>query len=173
MSLESPTNGILGILDRYGIDQRLSPLLDRIHQIQGTSLLGQARLVQNAQNALDALVVHYPLAIVTAREQRSTESILEEFDLQKFFSCVATARTCRFSKPHPAPVIWAADQLKLEPRGCLMVGDTAVDILAGKRAGAQTVGVLSGFGESAELCAAGADLILDSVAELPEILVHN
>ncbi len=51
-----------------------------------------------------------------------------------------------------------------------MIGDTAVDVQAGRAAGAQTVGVLSGFGEAYELEAAGADLILASVADLPAVL---
>jgi len=45
-----------------------------------------------------------------------------------------------------------------------------VDIHAGKAAGAQTVGVLCGFGEEKELKRAGADLILPSPAELVDVL---
>ena len=52
-----------------------------------------------------------------------------------------------------------------------MVGDTVVDIHAAKRAGAQAVGVLCGFGERQELIDAGADLILDSAAALADILL--
>jgi phosphoglycolate phosphatase len=52
-----------------------------------------------------------------------------------------------------------------------MIGDTTVDIRAGVNAGAQTVGVLSGFGHEKELVKAGADIILDSVADLPDVLL--
>jgi N-acetyl-D-muramate 6-phosphate phosphatase len=45
-----------------------------------------------------------------------------------------------------------------------------VDILAGKRAGAQAVGVLCGFGERAELERCGADLILDHTADLAKVI---
>ena len=51
-----------------------------------------------------------------------------------------------------------------------MVGDTTVDIRAGKSAGAQTVGVLCGFGEEDELRKRGADMILTSTAELVQVL---
>jgi len=51
-----------------------------------------------------------------------------------------------------------------------MVGDTTVDIRAGKAAGAQTVGVLCGFGTERELRRAGADLILDNTYELMAVL---
>jgi phosphoglycolate phosphatase-like HAD superfamily hydrolase len=52
-----------------------------------------------------------------------------------------------------------------------MVGDTTVDIRAGKAAGAQTAGVLCGFGTQDELLRTGADLILKSTPELTNYLL--
>jgi phosphoglycolate phosphatase len=52
-----------------------------------------------------------------------------------------------------------------------MVGDTSVDIRAGKAAGAQTAGVLCGFGQEAELRRMGADLILPTTPLLVEALL--
>ena len=51
-----------------------------------------------------------------------------------------------------------------------MIGDTTVDILAAKAAGAQSVGVLCGFGERHELARNGADLIVDTTAMLSQVL---
>lgn len=48
-----------------------------------------------------------------------------------------------------------------------MIGDTTVDMRAGKAAGAQTLGVLCGFGEEDELKQLGADLIVKSTSDLP------
>jgi phosphoglycolate phosphatase-like HAD superfamily hydrolase len=45
-----------------------------------------------------------------------------------------------------------------------------VDIRAGKSAGAQTVGVLCGFGEEPELKKMGADLILQDTTKLLNVL---
>jgi phosphoglycolate phosphatase-like HAD superfamily hydrolase len=45
-----------------------------------------------------------------------------------------------------------------------------VDIRAGKAAGCQTVGVLCGFGEEAELRKKGANLVLQGTSELVEFL---
>jgi len=70
----------------------------------------------------------------------------------------------------PGPVIEAARALGVAPEDCLMVGDTRADILAGRRAGAQTVGVLCGFGEREDLEACGADAILASTAEVGRLL---
>jgi phosphoglycolate phosphatase len=52
-----------------------------------------------------------------------------------------------------------------------MVGDTTIDIRAARAAGAQSAAVLSGFGERRELERAGADVVLESVADLPGLLL--
>jgi phosphoglycolate phosphatase len=53
---------------------------------------------------------------------------------------------------------------------CLVVGDTASDILSARRAGTRAVGVLCGFGTRRMLEEAEADLIFDSTAALAELL---
>jgi phosphoglycolate phosphatase len=85
---------------------------------------------------------------------------------------VVTARSTRHTKPHPEPVLRAAEELAVAPRDCLIVGDTTVDIRAGRAAGAQTVGVLCGFGEQDELERAGADLIVTTTADLASVLLE-
>lgn len=54
-----------------------------------------------------------------------------------------------------------------------MVGDTTVDIRAGRAAGAQTAGVLSGFGERAELTEAGANVVFDRTLDLADLLLDE
>jgi phosphoglycolate phosphatase-like HAD superfamily hydrolase len=95
---------------------------------------------------------------------------LNQFNLAPYFKCIATDQTCEHTKPFPDPIFWAAKEMGTPPDACLMVGDTTVDIRAGKAAGAQTVGVLCGFGEEGELRKYGADMILTSPAELVQVL---
>ena len=83
---------------------------------------------------------------------------------------MASAQTAPHTKPYPDPVLWAAKTLNVPVEHCLMIGDTTVDILAGKRAGAQTIGVLCGFGSRKEIERAGASLILDHTADLEAAL---
>jgi phosphoglycolate phosphatase len=123
--------------------------------------------------ALTRLHVSYPMAIVSTRGERGVRAFLDQFGLAPLFHCVASGRTCRRTKPHPAPLLWAARQMGLPPEACLMVGDTTVDILTARAAGAQSVGVLCGFGERAELERAGADLILNTTQELEGVLLGS
>ena len=71
---------------------------------------------------------------------------------------------------HPDPILFAARQMGVPPETCLMIGDTTVDMRAGKAAGAKTVGVLCGFGQEAELHHAGADLILATTSLITSAL---
>jgi phosphoglycolate phosphatase len=51
-----------------------------------------------------------------------------------------------------------------------MVGDGPQDIEAGRRAGCRTIGVLGGFLPAERLSAAQPDVLIESLAELPQIL---
>lgn len=168
MAAETPVNAAVVLADRLGLDNLLIPVMERLHGPSEDK--PQAPLIGGVQQALDTLHQHYPLAVITARAQYSTDTFLDHHRLRPYFQCVATARTCGRSKPHPAPLLWAAEQMGIPAEACLMVGDTPIDIHAGVAAGAQTIGVLCGFGYRGELLDAGADLILDSTAELPTVL---
>jgi N-acetyl-D-muramate 6-phosphate phosphatase len=128
------------------------------------------RLIPDVDSLVPALAQRFPLAVISANAEASTLGFLDHFGLRPYFRCVATARTCSRTKPFPDPVLWSAAQMGVEPSACLMIGDTTVDVRAGRTAGAQTVGVLCGFGEEPELRRAGADLILSKTGDLAKIL---
>ena len=170
MALEGPANSLVWLVDSLGLDELASRVMDAFYLLRGAPPAERTRLIAGVRETLVTLHARYPLAIVSARDRRSTHAFLDQHGLRGLFRAVASARTCRRTKPHPAPVLWAARALGVDPQACLMVGDATPDIRAGKAAGAQVVGVLSGFGERAELERAGADLILNSVADLPRVL---
>ena len=170
MATEAPGNFMLGMPDRLGIDGTIAAWGDALYR-RGLGKAGAPfLLIEGVSEMLARLQPHYPLSVVSARGQRSTEHFLEQFELRPFFRCVATAQTCQHTKPYSDPILWAAEQMGVPPEACLMIGDTTVDIRAGKAAGAQTVAVLCGFGDEAELRRAGADLILPGTANLAETL---
>jgi len=170
MCAETPGNFVYHILDRLNLDDEVGRLFCYISQ---HSLARRSRsffLVQGVREMLGVLHRRYPLSVVSARDEGSTHAFLRQFELAPLFTTVVTALTCQYTKPFPDPVCWAAAQMGVSPENCLMVGDTVMDIRAGKTAGAQTVGVLCGFGQERELFRAGADLIVPHTAALAEIL---
>jgi HAD superfamily hydrolase (TIGR01549 family) len=69
-------------------------------------------------------------------------------------------------KPSPEPVTACAGRLRVEEGRSLFVGDTDIDVLAGKRAGTFTVGVLTGVDDYETLLAQRPNMILPGVREL-------
>lgn len=171
MATESPGNFIFGIPDRLGIDDEIAAIGDSIYRLGLGKGPKPFTLIPGVKEMLVQLQTHYPMAVVSARGGRSTGWFLAQFELRPLFQCVATAQTCEHTKPYPDPIEWAAQQMGVNPQDCLMIGDTTVDILAAKAAGAQSVGVLCGFGVRDELIEAGADLIIDETSLLTSNLV--
>lgn len=167
MKTETPGNIALGMFDKLGIDDKLYCLGDYFYRLGLGRSSQPFHIISGVRQMLEGLSYHYPLSIVSARGHRSTMRFLEQYQLAGYFTCIVTGHTCEHTKPFPDPVLWAARQMALPPEECLMIGDTVVDIIAGKAAGAQTVGVLCGFGQEYELQMAGADLI---ISETPKII---
>jgi len=173
MGVESPGNFLVGIPDRLGMDRQLAGVVNFVNRLGLGRYHTEFWLIPQIKEMLEALRPHYRMAVVSARDERSTAAFLAQFSLAPYFDAVVTAHTCEHTKPYPDPVVWAADRMGYSPEQCVMVGDTTVDIRAGKSAGAQTVGVLCGFGEEKELTRSGADLILPSTALLAEVLLER
>jgi HAD superfamily hydrolase (TIGR01549 family) len=171
MEAEAPANFLMGLPDRIGLDKEIFALKDWLVR-QSKKKTRPFQLVPGTREMLESLSQHYPLAIVSARDTSSTMQFLDQFNLAAFFKCIATDQTCEHTKPFADPIIWASREMGVPPEACLMVGDTTVDIQAGKAAGAQSVGVLCGFGEADELRKYGADMILHFTAELVHVLVE-
>jgi phosphoglycolate phosphatase len=72
-------------------------------------------------------------------------------------------------KPDPLHLATLLDGLGVSGRHALMVGDHPMDILAGKRAGMRTAGVLTGRTTRDELMGAGADYVLESASQLTKL----
>ncbi len=167
---ESPGNMLMGIPDRLGLDDELAAFVDWVTR-NNPPPLKHFMLIQGVDEMLASLHGKYPMAVVTARGENGTMQFLDQYDLLKYFDVVVTALTAEHTKPYPDPILHAAEVMGVPAKNCLMIGDTTVDIRAGKAAGAQTVGVLCGFGEEAELRKHGANLILDTTATLHKTLL--
>jgi HAD superfamily hydrolase (TIGR01509 family) len=169
MWIEAPGNALLGLADTLGIDDEMVAVvhwLSRHRRYSSKKFL----LVPGVDKMLKQLQGRYPMAVVSARDESSTMAFLEQFDLAKYFDVIVTGQSVKYTKPYPDPILFAAQKMNVAPENCLMIGDTTVDIRAGKSAGAQTVGVLCGFGEEPELKRLGADMILEDTTKLAETL---
>lgn len=169
MWLEAPGNALLSYADRLGLDDEMVAVINwlALHRKHTET---KFLLVPGVDELLKQLHGRYPMAVVSARDERGTLRFLEAFGLNKYFDVIVSGLSAEHTKPYPDPILYAAKKMNVAPEACLMIGDTTVDIRAGKSAGAQTVGVLCGFGEEAELRRFDADEIIESTPKLLELL---
>ena len=171
MNMENPAQKVLFYSDKWGWDTFIHKTVLFIRRIlKPFKSKNNYLTIEGIQDMIPKLAQHYPLAVASAGDRETVLNFLENAGIQQYFTVIATALTCPHTKPFADPLVWAALQMGVLPEHCVMVGDTTVDILAGKNAGTQTVGVLCGFGEKAELEDLKPNLMLETTALLGEIL---
>ena len=183
MAAETPVHAAYALLDQLGLDAPVSRLRARLKAVKARGAdPGGTRSIQAAdevphdmmagvQQMLEALATHYPMCTITTGTAPRVERFLEHYKVRELFTAVVGAQTTVRMKPHPEPLLFAAKAMGVAPQECLMIGDTTIDIRTGKSAGAQTVGVLCGFGTESELRRTGADVILRTTSDLLAVLM--
>lgn len=169
MWVESPGNALLGYADKLGMDDEMGAFISWFSRARPNTTK-KFFLIPGVDEMLAALQGRFPMSVVSARHEKSTMHFLEQFDLVKYFDTIITGLSAPHTKPFPDPIYLAAERMGVKAGECLMIGDTTVDIRAGRSAGAQTVGVLCGFGEEKELREMGADLILSTTPDVVKVL---
>jgi len=125
---------------------------------------------------LDALVDSgVRIAVATSKVDHSAVSILEHFELEKYFEVISGSDELGVSRGTKALVIaHALSELKVQDnQGIVMIGDREHDIHGAKEHGLESIGVLWGYGDEVELSTAGAGHIVASVSELHGLLIPN
>jgi len=132
---------------------------------------GYARsvLMPGAEAALAGLS-GLPLAIATHKPRATTLPLLAHLRLLDRFAIVVAGDDVERHKPHPEPLLVVASRLAVEPRRLVMVGDGPQDVLAGRAAGARTVGVPGCFAAREDLVGAGPDVLLEDLSALPALI---
>jgi HAD superfamily hydrolase (TIGR01549 family) len=161
MRAESPVQHVLARLDAFSMDGPVHRLIEHLEHSDG-----QTRLTPGAREIVAEWSTRFRLGVVSAGPESTVRRFLVEHGLDRSMEVVVSGLTCSRTKPHPMPIVHAARVLAHNATDVLMVGDTTVDIVAGRKAGAQTVGVLTGFGDRAELERAGATAIVDDLPQL-------
>ncbi|MDD6207156.1 MAG: HAD family hydrolase [Clostridiales bacterium] len=115
------------------------------------------------------------LGVATSKPDVFANRILEHFGLSRYFTVICGASLDHKVLSTKAAVIREAlSELKIRPEETeekvLMIGDRKHDILGAREAGICCLGVEFGYAEPGELKEYGASYIVQTVAELHEIL---
>jgi phosphoglycolate phosphatase len=112
-------------------------------------------------------------AIVTNKQQRFASGLLEQLALHPWIDLVVGGDTCERRKPDPQPLLHACDFLHAAPSRTLMVGDSIHDVQAARAAGIAVVCVPYGYNEGQDPRTLPCDALLDTLADLPGMLLGN
>lgn len=116
---------------------------------------------------LDRLVAdRIPIGVVSNKAHDFTLQCVDAFLSDWKWDVLIGAREGHPRKPDPAGALEAAAVLGVAPEDCLFVGDSDVDMMTARNAGMRAIGVSWGFRPVEELNWAGAEVILETPADL-------
>jgi HAD superfamily hydrolase (TIGR01509 family) len=154
--------------DLLGVDDRESAALVQCYRARfekaAPSLVKPAPGLEAALSAFPNI----PMAVVTTKAVEPARIVLRALQIEARFGAVVGVDTVRRPKPDPEGMRVALARLGVGAAHAVVVGDTVMDVLAGREAGARTVAVLGGHGDEDELRAAGPDAVIPDLWRLAE-----
>lgn len=110
------------------------------------------------------------ISLLTTKAQDQADTIIDHFELRKYFDLIRGRRNGIAHKPSAEPLLLICKDLNMQISNTLMVGDTELDIQCGKNAGALTCGLTYGYRTREFIEMENPDFILDSIMDLEKIL---
>jgi len=103
----------------------------RFLEIYRGALSRETRLFPGMDQVLDALAsLNIKTGVVTNKPAWLTDPLLAELGLRARFACVVSGDTVAERKPHPLPLLHAAQLAEVSPSECVYVGDAERDVQA-------------------------------------------
>jgi phosphoglycolate phosphatase len=99
--------------------------------------------------------------VITNKPSPFTQPLLRQFGILHYFDLVYSGDTFAEKKPHPMPLLKAAQQLGFGVEECLMIGDSSNDINAAKACGMPCAGVRGGYNHGRDIAECKPDWVLD------------
>jgi len=124
------------------------------------------KILPGVEETLEALsALGLPLAVATNKNGPLAREILEYLGLAKYFREIVGAGEGFPPKPAPDTLIEIARRLGLPPGGIAYLGDSPLDISAGRAAGMETVGIPTGYYPAGDLGKEKPTLLCHSIRE--------
>ena len=149
--------------------ERMNRLFERFIELYRARIDMASRPYPGVVEALDGFAAAGArLVVCTNKRTDLSLALLDALDLTRRFVAVVGPDKAGAAKPDPRHLLFAIDAAGGAADHALMVGDSSTDVGAAKAAGVPVVAVSFGYNDvpAAEL---GADVLIDSFAELPPI----
>jgi HAD superfamily hydrolase (TIGR01549 family) len=132
-------------------------------------LMSEVEPLEGARELIEDLKERgHAVVLASSAKAHEVEHYLDLLDARELADSWTTSADVEATKPEPDLVVAAVE--KAGGGGAVMVGDSTWDCEAAKRAGLDTIAVLTGGFSAAELRDAGALVVYSSITELRESL---
>ena len=112
----------------------------------------------------------YLIGCVTNKAEQFTTPLLKSLGIFDYFKIVISGDTLEKKKPDPLPLIHSANFFKLNPKECLMLGDSVSDVKASRAAGFNIICMSYGYNHGNNIADENPDLVIDSMRQLRDYL---
>lgn len=128
-------------------------------------------LFPGVEQLLGTLARHgYKWGIVTNKVEHLALPLVEHLGLADDCAVTVGGDTASHPKPHPAPLLYAAEKAGFAPEQCIYVGDDERDIVAGKAAGMPTIAAAYGYCGLSEVEGWQADAIARTPGDIWQLV---
>ncbi|MBI5917828.1 MAG: HAD-IA family hydrolase [Nitrosomonadales bacterium] len=125
--------------------------------------LGMAELIDELEQR------RLPWGIVTNKPHRFTLPLMQALGYAERAACLVSGDTCAHAKPHPAPMLHAAELMGIAASHCLYLGDDLRDMQAGRAAGMKSIIARYGYIDAhTDLASWQADGMIDNPSKLTD-----
>ncbi len=158
---------LIGKLDGEPSDEEFDKAYPIFLDLYAENTSKRSLLYPGVREGLDYLkAAGYALGCVTNKAAQFTVPLLKDLGVYADFSIVVSGDTLEHKKPHPAPLLHAAEFFKVDPANALMVGDSISDVKAARAAGFSVACVPYGYNHGDDIRMAKPDLVIESIAAL-------
>lgn len=153
----------MGPFDLDKVMARVNDVIDlyEMEAATSTTLFEDTRYVLQSIKKLGLKI-----AMVTNNGKRATEFMLNRFDLQGFFDIVVTRNDGLRLKPYPDGIMWVMSKAGSIGERTLFVGDSPIDVKAGKEAGVVVAILKNSFFSSLGDFEVEPDYLLDHLSDV-------
>ncbi len=103
------------------------------------------------------------LSVASNRPREFSNIVLRQLKIYKYFDYILCADQIKRPKPYPDIINKILKKFSLTKEETIYVGDMAVDVQAGRRAGVKTAAVLTGSSSKKEILKAKPNIILKDI----------
>ncbi|MDQ5769333.1 phosphoglycolate phosphatase [Thiothrix subterranea] len=159
-------------LDGYPDAELFARAMPIFMELYAENTSKRSRLYDGVLEGLDFLQSCPGLKIgcVTNKAEQFTLPLLTDLGIVDRFEIIISGDSLPEKKPHPLPLLHAAEKLGVKPEDSVMIGDSKSDVKAARAAGFQIICMTYGYNHGEDIRNYSPDAVIDSMTELASLI---